>query len=665
MQWKDLALPSWKIFFAIVAILDISTCWPVLHDGWILETPQKQQRQRQHQQPECQPFEKNKLEGLINFGRTKGVNDEEVCVMTTYWNFIGIFFCCLCVGEALIRAKEAREIAYETAALDNFEKKLARLYSTTRCSVFRKQPGVDDYEQGYQDLVLARNTLRVWTPVISVLLSWFILIPWKTFFGNSSSECGGDTALATVWLVTFINHTKVVLHILQSKISSFLWRYVFPSWKTALKPKKVIKRLKEILRILRYFRFAGPLLRLGLKLQDQFWVFTTTWRQAFQAKTERARRIAHRSLLFDDIKKIESFAKIRTTLSSIPSQLQLQTKDLRNKFMERRVQAKKLKHRLDSLKEDIARSSVAIPSSEIYDQIIDLTQELKTTVSTAILSSNLVSPHTRFSVGWRVIVTFALLSELFRLYWSWHLSGTFDVSLTHMISSLLVECDQKMMERFRIMTRKGKPLRRFIGKVFHLKNVELAECMPTSQSSRLVLRMGRIFESTIDVVCFLDIFVWFFTGELDTNGVVIPKPFFYRCILPGTLAQIVDHPTLPDKLPHLIYSFIDATRWVGYGRAIRWALAISPAFEMMVVHPIKLYLFRPMGNDEYLKYVESITLIPQAFSQPTFSHTSMRRLSSYRSGMLAAYPSYGGKSDGHSSRGNLEDYYSVGYNFHY
>ena len=169
---------------AIVAILDISTCWSVLHDGWILETTQKQQRQRQQQQPECKPFEKNKLEGLINFGRTKGVNDEEVCVTTTYWNFIGIFFCCLCVGEALIRAKEAREIAYETAALDNFEKKLARLYSTTRCSVFRKQPGVDDYEQGYQDLVLARNTLRVWTPVISVLLSWFILIPWKTFLGN-------------------------------------------------------------------------------------------------------------------------------------------------------------------------------------------------------------------------------------------------------------------------------------------------------------------------------------------------------------------------------------------------------------------------------------------------------------------------------------------------
>jgi hypothetical protein len=107
---------------------------------------------------------------------------------------------------------------------------------------------------------------------------------------------------------------------------------------------------------------------------------------------------------------------------------------------------------------------------------------------------------------------------------------------------------------------------------------------------------------------------------------------------------------------------MDATRAVGYSRVIRWALAIYPAFEMLVIDPITLYLFRPMNDDEYLKYTESLALIPQVFSQ-----TSMRKtgLVSHKSGVIMPFSSFHENLNKTSSVGNLEDSFNIGYSLHY
>lgn len=669
-RWEDWSRPVWKILFAACAILDISFCWSVLLEGW---NEGKGVTPVHHDK-------KNLLEKVLN---RKDEVDDATCPAHPMRGAVGITFCILCLVEAIVRAKEAQQIAFETEALDNFEKKLARLYSTTRHGVFRQQPVIADYEKGHKDLELARNHLRAWTPVMSVMFSWIILIPWTAFWQSNHDGCGNDPALATIWITQSLAYTYIFMVTVKGEFLVFLRKTFFP-WEYLLQPLRLWKQIRKLSRWFRYLRYAGPLLRVMLKLQDQFWVFTKTWRQSLQANAEKAKRLAERSMMFEDIKKIESLAKLNTALSSIPSQLQMQAVGIKNIIVEKRQEAQKLKLRIDSLKRKIGRhASISVPTSELYDQIIDLRQELTTTVITAVMSANLISPHTRFSVGWRVIVTFALLCELFRLYASWHLSGTFGVTFTQMISSLLVECDLAMMERFRKMTHKGTPLRQLIGKLLKLPNVELAECRPTNPSAWLVLQSGKIFESAIDMVCFLDIFVWFFTGELDVNGVIVPKPFFYRCILPGTLVQVLDHPTLPDKLPHLIHCSMDAFRSAGYARVIRWACAIGPALEMLVVDPIKLYLFRPMGDDEYLKYTESLALIPQVFSHPNL----MRRQSVHRNlqssnelaspnfagkkqmastNKLVAFPSYLGGLDRLPSVSNhLDDSFSVGYNLHY
>jgi hypothetical protein len=67
------------------------------------------------------------------------------------------------------------------------------------------------------------------------------------------------------------------------------------------------------------------------------------------------------------------------------------------------------------------------------------------------------------------------------------------------------------------------------------------------------LRLGQFLEFFVDAVVFFDIFIWFLTGDIDVDThAIIPKPFFTRCVLPGTLVQVLDHPTLPDLIPGLV-----------------------------------------------------------------------------------------------------------------
>ena len=165
----------------------------------------------------------------------------------------------------------------------------------------------------------------------------------------------------------------------------------------------------------------------------------------------------------------------------------------------------------------------------------------------------------------------------------------------------------------------------------------------TSQLSKLFLQLGFMLETFIDVVSFLDIFFWFFTGDLDgETGLVIPKPFFGRCILPGTLVQVLDHPTLPKVLPFYINRIVDTTISIGWSRVIRWILAIVPAFNMIVFQPLAAYFFRHFedsnatGDEDILmSYAESFGYLPQRASMmalpSTIHHSAQTTIADTRS----------------------------------
>lgn len=157
-------------------------------------------------------------------------------------------------------------------------------------------------------------------------------------------------------------------------------------------------------------------------------------------------------------------------------------------------------------------------------------------------------------------MTNCLMLELFRLCTSWHLSRSFSISLPQIMTMLIVECkpDEKTKNRLALITDKINQLRRQIYDFFPFvgpKPVDMGICIPSGPQASLVFSMGRMMEVFADSVAFIDIFVWFATGDIEAEThIVIPKPFFSRCILPGTLVQVLDHPTVPNLMPDIVRS---------------------------------------------------------------------------------------------------------------
>mmetsp|Transcript_19950 Transcript_19950/g.29320 ORF Transcript_19950/g.29320 Transcript_19950/m.29320 type:complete len:789 (+) Transcript_19950:97-2463(+) len=82
----------------------------------------------------------------------------------------------------------------------------------------------------------------------------------------------------------------------------------------------------------------------------------------------------------------------------------------------------------------------------------------------------------------------------------------------------------------------------------------------------------------VSCICFLDVFVTFFTGELNEDtGVLVPKAFFTRWILPGVVLQMLVNP----MMGQVFVALKAVMRWahvVGPGRCWRWCVSfISPA----------------------------------------------------------------------------------------
>lgn len=681
--------PLWTLLLASFALLDFGGCFPQWVDGWTEGRKQTQDFGALHGMliGNKSPSDANGTE----FCPANAIEEDPdgFCTQGRLWlwnhsHLIGVIFCCLCIIESIRRALEARQIALDMEALNEFEKTLAKVYSATKVNFFWGPPD----EMTEEDTVaVVRQFIRVWTPVVSNIVGWCLILPWpllayyfftpKDRWSSAEFVCGEDPALATIWITQSAKSLYENVAIWHEEFTAWIWRSVLPFalpvqlW---LKPLKLIQRLRLISKWIRYVRYAGPLLRLLLKLQDQFRVFGKTWRQTWTANSEKAKRLASRSLLFNDIQRLESLTKFHSRLASFPSQFQfggrkevpipivttMSTADstiseaIQSRpdltisssdeddpmdpqlsilpvtpqrsnmtadgtvgtplaavaaaaspssrpgvailIAKKQQESRRLQWRLNHLKKHFYASSRQ--TSELYDRMVELTREATRQVHSAFWNKHLISPQTRFSVGWRLIVTFALLSELGRLLMSYQLSRTFDLRYRDLTLRLLGLCQKK-----------SHPIRKWIGKVAKLpaNHPWLDTCHQSSPTSQFSLSAARWSEVIIDCIGFLDILVWFYTGELDESGIlVVPKPFFTRCILPGTLIQVIDHPTVPKVIPHYTSYFFQAARAVGYSRVWRWALALYPAIHMLLIAPIQRYLFSPMGKDEYLSYTESL-----------------------------------------------------------
>jgi len=532
---------------------------------------------------------------------------------------------------------------------------------------------------------------------------------------------GSDTAWATLWITTFLAQWTEICEGINDYLMTAVWkRYLLGGLfqthahkklhKILLnKPKLIWFRLGRILNIVKWVRFAGPLARMVLKLQDQLRMGYSIFQKVRSVRTNRERRLQRPSLLLRDLRRIESFHKIETTIASWPSQCSMLLETLAKEasqysaptsvtktssmatfhaeeFLRKsRERGRQIKRQIQWLQGQLRRGVTEFSSSEVCDRILRLSKDLskrhllvdhgdsdhendedcdedkgnenKTGDAASsnkyrsrrsaksrwydflhlenLLSSHdhLISPRSRFSVVWRITVTNCLLLTLARLSVSWYLTQTFHLSFRQVIGRLFVDCgtiEEDTKRKFRFFTDLIQEwhagLSHAIPFVPFPKESLWILCVPTSRFSKLLLLLGSTMETFIDVVSFLDIFFWFFTGDLDAStGIVVPKAFFGRCILPGTLVQIIDHPTLPDFLPSVLGKLAVVAVELGWSRLVLWSCALVPALVAEVIMPLSAYFFRHFeeidngsgggnNNDLLMTYAESFGYLPTSSS---------------------------------------------------
>lgn len=581
----------------------------------------------------------------------------------TIFFWIGPVFVALCLVEAVIRAFEARKLALHNHALDDLENALlsAAKQSTARLSML----GIKGVFGAAEERKVAKiyKVLRSWVPASATLAFWIFILP--TDISDFQYRCGSfilhDSAMVTSWIHNTTLTIKNIVNAFHGFLESVFWTQILP-YKIHKEPQRFIQRVQVILRWIRFLRFAFPLFRMVIKLQDQVRSIFKARRQKWKSDMARKLRLDRPSMIFSDILKLQSLVKVQTAtaLARIPSfnfggsssPLKTFTNTVVEQYNEKRLFGKKLSRQLSKLKKDYLNFG---STSELYDRIAkvrqDITEKLQSDQSRRghrylssprnLLSSTeyLISPRTRFSIAWRITVTNCLLLEIFRLCASWRLSKSFSIPLSQIVGKLLVECKapQKTNNHLAFITEQINNFRRHVYDalpIFGAPPVDIAVCVPSGPHALLILYLGRILEIFVDGVVFLDIFVWFLTGDIDVDThAIVPKPFFTRCIIPGTLVQILDHPTLPDLLPSLLRSTLKLSSSIGYSRCIRWFLALMPAMKIVVIDPMIGFFFQHIKEEDegfFMQYAESMGIIsPERrsgyFSDATFGRTGSKR----------------------------------------
>mmetsp|Transcript_19794 Transcript_19794/g.39594 ORF Transcript_19794/g.39594 Transcript_19794/m.39594 type:complete len:830 (+) Transcript_19794:198-2687(+) len=656
---------SWKVFFAVAAFVE------VLYVTMLMR--QKSGTIKESKYDEVCPslIIEEEEEFSVNYTfidwavdsivKTTIVRSGRTADLTLFF-WIGPCFVGLCLVEAVIRAFEARKMALHNRALDDLENKLlnAARQSTQRLSMmgtWSSMKGVFGAEE--RKVTKIAKVLRSWVPAIATIAFWIFILP--TDIADFQYRCGSsyfhDSAMVTSWIQKTTLQVKEVVNAFHEFLGSVFWTQILP-YRIHKEPQRFIQRVQVILRWIRFLRFAFPLFRMGIKLQDQVRSVFKTRRQRWTSDMARQLRLDRPSMIFSDIQKLQSLAKVQTALARIPSTFTLgQNSPMRTftntvveQYNEKRLFGKKISKQLAKLQKDYLNFGA---TTELCDRITKVTQDITDKLKSekgrryhrylasprSLLQSTeyLISPRTRFSIAWRITVTNCLMLEIFRLCASWHLSESFSIPLSQIVGRLLVECKapEQTNNHLAFIMDQINQFRRHIYDTIPILGtppLDIAVCIPSGPQALFILYVGRMLEIFVDGVVFLDIFVWFFTGDIDVDThAIIPKPFFTRCIIPGTLVQILDHPTLPDLLPGLLKSTIQLSSSIGYSRCIRWILALMPAMKIVMVDPMIGFFFEHIKEDEedfFIHYAESMGMISPERRSGHFSEASFGRMGS-------------------------------------
>jgi hypothetical protein len=383
-------------------------------------------------------------------------------------------------------------------------------------------------------------------------------------------------------------------------------------------PRKFSQRLRTVRTGMRWAKYLAPLVGACNKLLGNVKDLMIKYRQNLQAKWAcRIRERLWRHM--DDDERQEAAAlrvqnvframkarKILQTLQSIQGKkefiaaIKMQTA-LRSALSRARVRIIKKRRELKRLYEQaLVTKTYDASHMSATDRLrmYQLQDELKVKAKTLVNEKLLLRPNTTFAVYWKVIFVICIIFEISQLALKpklkeyknketgecMNIGEGLDHHFVPAPMSAWEECIPWVADptKFKKDLSPG-PFGALQNRRFRRKDKNVMsrpwycqELFVTAQSVyiavlRIVLTQTLVI---VGVVCFLDVFVTFFTGELDPDtGALKPKPFFTRWILPGLLLQLLVNPQM-EATSGYVFRLVNETLQVGPVRAWRWTVAL-------------------------------------------------------------------------------------------
>lgn len=405
-------------------------------------------------------------------------------------------------------------------------------------------------------------------------------------------------------------------------------------------PKRFVRRFREARTGIRWFKYLAPLIGTGNKLLGNVKDLLTKQRQYLHAREARRIRKQFWKLMDKDERReaaairiqkcwramrarkaVEALQLIQGTKESIAA-IRMQSA-FRAALARARTRLLLKKRELDRLEAEAVSTGMHPTEHMSVDdrrRMYELQDELNVTAKKLVNEKMLLRPNTSFAVTWKVLFVICVVFEITQLVLKPKLEKYVDedtgkrLDIGKILDRKLVptpiteweECaawliDDEQFEketkgflkkmRRRMKEKKAKKLHRpwFCKEPFVTTQALYIDVLRFMLTETLLI---------IAIVCYLDVFVTFFTGVFDSEtGVLEPKPWFVRWILPGLALQLLVNPRMETTAEYVFQLLSDA--WtIGPIRVYRWTRALFFPLLMVCMEAVEWWVWRPFVHRE-------------------------------------------------------------------
>lgn len=424
---------------------------------------------------------------------------------------------------------------------------------------------------------------------------------------------------------------------LKAQLKSFGWSSVRRLCIAAVRsPRAFRRRLLRILTAVRWLKYLAPLLGACNKLFGNSMDLLKKHQQRRAAvKAQRARRLLWKKLSADERREAAAIViqsrwrahrarKVVKILRVIQGQnLSLAAarvqKVARGMLVRARLRLIQKRYELERLREQeqqMSRMERTPLSKEDRRRMYTLQDELNAEAKELFNRKLLMRPNTTFAVTWKILFVICIALEIAQLAWKpvlnqyrnevtkepMRIGQILEHRLVPTAISEWDECEDWLQKVAHKKMRSQSQKRKIPWKEESEPPAPPAprwycQRAPVTVQSVYIACLRFLLRETlvvVGIVCYLDVFVTFFTGEFDKDtGSLMPKPFVTRWILPGLVLQLLVNPQM-ETTSYYVGQLLQRIAHLGPVRVWRWAVALFWPFLQTIVLIIEEFIWIPL-----------------------------------------------------------------------